>query len=196
LREEEAARIDKARGLLWEDFKDRLCLFVSDLSQWQDGRNRDCVHHASNYFNQQEISQLSTVSCLYDEDATWEEILHSLEVLIPLFRFKLEGVWRYPTTEKMDWLKNEKECLPGSFRGIYADVLLEILPEEDRRETEERREAEKRAAAEKAKAERRKVCREKRKAEDEVSKSNSEGSSEPTEVNPSSKTTKRKVYDI
>lgn len=200
VRGDEAARINKAQGMLWEDFKDRLHLFISDLSQWLEGSNLDYRLHASTYFNHQEIRKLASVSRLCDSKATPEEMKQSLELLIPLFRFKIEGVWHYPSTRYIDWLKNEKECIPGSFRGVYADVLAEILPEEDQREREEIREAEKKAAADKAKAKRRKASRERKlKAEEEHGKTNSEEEESYdliTEAAPFNKNRKRKLSGI
>jgi len=200
LREEKAARINKTQGMLWEDFKDRLHLFISDLSQWSDGSNVDYLLHSYNYFSHQEIRKLANVSRLCDVKATPEEMLHSLEFLVPLFRFEIEGVSHYPSTKHIDWLRNEKECVPGSYRGVYADVLTEILPEEDRREREESKEVEKKLAADKAKAERRKVSRERKlKAEEERGKCNSEEeeSYDPiAEAEPFTKSNKRKATDL
>ena len=195
LRDEEAVRVNKARRMLWEDFMDRVYLFMSDLCQLQEGDGLDSLPHGELYFNEKEMRQLASISRLCDPSATPQEILNSLEAVVPNFRFKVEGVWHYPTAEYIDWVRYDKECVPGTLRGIHADALAEILPEEDLREMEERREAEKKAAADKAKAERRKESRERKKAQGENGKSNSEESSECLDVKPANKGKKRKASD-
>ena len=140
LRDEEAVRVNKARGMLCEDFMDRVYLFMSDLCELQEGDGLDSLPHGELYFNEKEMRQLASISRLCDPSATPQEILNSLEAVVPNFRFKVEGVWHYPTAEYIDWVRYEKECVPGTLRGIYADALAEILPEEDLREMEERRE--------------------------------------------------------
>jgi|SRR5271170_3398158 len=178
LRDEETVRINKARGMLWEDFMDRVYLFMSDLCQLHEGDGLDSLPHAGLYFNEKETRQLASISRICDPIATPQDILNSLEAVVPNFRFKVEGVWHYPqaTAQYINWVRHEKECVSETLRGVYADILAEILPEEDRREMEERREAGKKAAADKAKAERRKESRERKKAQEENSKSNSEES--------------------
>jgi len=196
LRDEEAVRVKKARGMLWEDFMDRVYLFMSDLCELQEGDGLDSLPHGELYFNEKETRQLASISRLGDPTATPQEILNSLEAVVPKFRFKVEGVWHYPTAEYIDWVRYEKECVHGTLRGIYADALAEILPEEDLREMEERREAEKKAAADKAKAEKRKECRERKKAQGGNGKSNSDQeSSECLDVKPANKGKKRKASD-
>ena len=191
LREEEALRVNKARGMLWEDLKDRVYLFMSDLSHLQEGDGLDRLPNAGAYFNEKEMKQLASVSRVSDPIATPEEILNSLESVFSNFRYKIEGVWHYPADQYINWVRHKKECIPGTLRGVYADALAEILPEENRREMEERREAEKKAAAEKLKAQKRKESRERKKTQEENSKSNSGESSESLEVEASNEGEKR-----
>ena len=164
-RDVETQRVAKARGMLWEDFRDRLYLFMSDLSQLHARAGLDGLPYDEEiYFSDKEMRQLGSVSCLNDSNPTPEQILTSLETLVPPFRHSIEGVWQYPQAKYINWVRHHKACVPGTLRGIYADVLTEILPEEDQREREELMGAEKKAAADKAKAERRKESREKKKA--------------------------------
>jgi hypothetical protein len=179
-REEERKRqsemLTNARTMLVnKDFMDRLYLFMSDLSELPYGCGLDRLpYHQWLYFSDEEIKNLAKYSYICDHHATPQQILLSLEQVFPRIRTEANGVSRNKDEQYINWIRNEKICVPGTLRGLQADEILQIhLQEEELERQREKEEQEKENHAvqlRKKAAQRRKETRERRKLEAEANK--------------------------
>jgi hypothetical protein len=148
-RQKKENMIEKARDMFFNlDFEERLKLFMSDLLQLEPGQGLDQLHYEfAQYFTEEEMAELSTFNCLFDTTKTSHQILESFEEI-------------FPTAQKdstlLQWIRNEKECIPGTLEGIVAKRISESRLEakaeaEAEREKEEEEEAKKHKIAQKRK---------------------------------------------
>jgi hypothetical protein len=181
-RKRQAKMLENARAMLVDkDFMDRLYLFMSDLSELPYGCGFDSLpFHQWLYFSEEEMKNLARYCCISDQHATPQQILHSLEQVFPRIRTEVNGVWHNKNERYINWIRNEKICIPGTLRGPQADEILQIHLEEEelerQREKEEQEKEDHTAELRKKAAQRRKETRERRKLEAEAN--NTEDSDE------------------
>lgn len=148
-RQRNEALREKARDMLFDpDFEERLKLFMSDALQLETDQGLDYLpHEFTQYFKKEEMVELSNFECLLDTTKPAHQILESFEEI-------------FPTAQKdstlLQWIRNEKKCIPGTLEGIFAKQILQSRLEakaeaEAEREKEAKAEARKHMIAQKRK---------------------------------------------
>jgi hypothetical protein len=177
------------------DFKDRLYLFMADLSELSVGQKVTDLPHHGLYFRPHETQKLAKMTRLMDFTATPKELFISFDKVFPIPKKLVDGVWVMNTDDTytesveeggiewiysnrklarpiyhgpfvertrrtyLNWIRHQKECIPGTLIGIHAEEnlrqYLESVKEYEIEEAEARRKAARRAKLAAAARERR-----------------------------------------
>jgi hypothetical protein len=140
---------EKARDMLFDpDFEERLKLLMSDALQLEPDQGLDYLpHEFTQYFTKDEMVELANFECLLDTTKPAHQILESFEEIFPT---------AHKDSTLLQWIRNKKECIPGTLEGIFAKQILQSRLEakaeaEAEREKEEKEEARKHMIAQKRK---------------------------------------------
>jgi hypothetical protein len=140
-REMQAEQRKKVQEMLGDlDFGDRLYLFMTDLGELSPGDGLNSLPHNDVYFNTSEKLRLSSYTRLLDPAATPDEILLSFEETFGSTGITVNGVWKIRDPRFLAWLRNEKQCIPGTIRGVQAKLIHTILQYGKAEQEEEREE--------------------------------------------------------
>jgi hypothetical protein len=122
------------------DFRDRLYLFMTDLGGLSPGDGLDSLPHNDGYFDTSEKRQLSSYTRLLDQTAMPEEILLSFEQTFGSTGTKINGVWKSHNPRLVEWLRDGKQYIDGTIRGVQAELIHTVQLYCKAKEEEERKE--------------------------------------------------------